>query len=228
MPEAGIALGLDHRRLADEASIGRDRDGLGRSWCSTTHDHASRLVGSMRSLDPFRATGTELQNALGDVRIDGDGLGRDAAGPAGHTSSAARAGGRPGLGSATHSPASQTAHRRGVGARGNIEVAERFLSVNLGGRAAGRISRIERRGRHKFATSSKPTSRSGADVASATCRSTDADERRLARVAGLRRRRAGIERMLQTLLGTDDLRRALAFAFDKAERDLAALMEMET
>jgi lysyl-tRNA synthetase class 2 len=71
-------LGWDHRRLADEV-VALVREALalvGREATLRDCTYRTLFVDAL-DLDPFTATPERLRDALGDVRIDGDGLGRD-------------------------------------------------------------------------------------------------------------------------------------------------------
>ena len=207
-------VGIDHRVLAEEvldlvamamALVGRvveRRTTTYRDWFRDQLD-----------LDPFLASESELHNALGEVRIDGDGLGRDdwldllvthrlqPALPAD-------------LALVVHDfPASQCALARVV-RRGDVAVAERF-ECYLGGRELAN-------GYHELSDAAEQARRFEADVAKRRARGQSEvaiDRRLLAALPALPDCAGvalGIERLLQSLLGSDDLRVTLAYAFAEA------------
>lgn len=207
-------VGIDHRALAEEvldlvamamALVGRTIERRTMSYRDWFRDRLG--------LDPLRASESELRNALGDVRIDGDGLGRDdwldllvthrlqPALPAD-------------LALVVHDfPASQCALARIV-RRGDIDVAERF-ECYLGGRELAN-------GYHELNDATEQARRFDADVAKRRARGQGEvaiDRRLLAALPALPDCAGvalGIERLLQSMLGSDDLRATLAFAFAEA------------
>ena len=207
-------VGIDHRVLAEEvldlvamamALVGRvveRRTTTYRDWFRDQLD-----------LDPFLASESELHNALGEVRIDGDGLGRDdwldllvthRLQPALPVD----------LALVVHDfPASQCALARVV-RRGDVAVAERF-ECYLGGRELAN-------GYHELSDAAEQARRFEADVAKRRARGQSEvaiDRRLLAALQALPDCAGvalGIERLLQSLLGSDDLRVTLAYAFAEA------------
>jgi lysyl-tRNA synthetase class 2 len=207
-------IGIDHRVLAEEvldfvaialALVGRAverRTTTYRDWFRDQID-----------LDPFLASESELGNALGDVRIDGEGLGRDdwldllvthrlqPMLPAD-------------LALIVHDfPASQCALARVV-RRGDVDVAERF-ECYLGGRELAN-------GYHELNNAAEQARRFEADVAKRRARGQRevvVDGRLLSALSALPDCAGvalGIERLLQSMLGSDDLRATLAYAFAEA------------
>jgi lysyl-tRNA synthetase class 2 len=207
-------VGFDHRVLADEvlklvasamALVGRSVD----RRTTTYRDWFRDQLG----LDPFLASESELRGALGDVRIDGGGLGRDdwldlivthRLQPALATN----------LALIVHDfPSSQCALARVV-RRDDIDVAERF-ECYLGGRELANgyheLNDAEEQRRRFEADIAKRRARGQADVA--IDRRLIAALPRLPDCAGVA---LGIERLLQTMLDSDDLRGTLAYAFADA------------
>ena len=207
-------VGIDHRALAEEvldlvamamALVGRTIERRTTSYRDWFRDRLG--------LDPFRASESELRNALGDVRIDGDGLGRDdwldllvthRLQPVLPDD----------LALVVHDfPASQCALARVV-RRGDVAVAERF-ECYLGGRELAN-------GYHELSDAAEQARRFEADVAKRRARGQSEvaiDRRLLAALQALPDCAGvalGIERLLQSLLGSDDLRVTLAYAFAEA------------
>lgn len=207
-------VGIDHRALADEvldlvettmALVGRAverRTTTYRDWFRDT-----------LAVDPFLASESELRNALGDVRIDGDGLGRDDWLDllVTHRLQPALAGD---FALVVHDfPASQCALARVV-QREDICVAERF-ECYLGGRELAN-------GYHELNDAGEQERRFEADIAKRRARGqieVAIDRRLLASLSALPDCAGvalGIERLLQTMLDSDDLRGTLAYAFADA------------
>ncbi|HWT17116.1 MAG TPA: EF-P lysine aminoacylase EpmA [Patescibacteria group bacterium] len=207
-------VGIDHRALAEEvlalvetamALVGRAierRTMAYRDWFRDRLD-----------LDPFLASESELRNALGDVRIDGDGLGRDDWLDLLITHRLQPALPKD-LALIVHDfPATQCALARVV-FRDDIAVAERF-ECYLGGRELAN-------GYHELNDAKEQRRRFEADVVRRRLRARPevAMDRRLVAAlpclpdcAGVA---LGIERLLQTMLDSDDLRVTLAYAFADA------------
>jgi lysyl-tRNA synthetase class 2 len=164
-------------------------------------------------LDPFLAPIEQLQRALGDVRIDGEGLGRDDWLDLLITH---RLQPRldPDLALIVHDfPASQCALARVV-SRDDVQVAERF-ECYLGGRELAN-------GYHELNDAAEQGGRFAADQLRRERRGQAAvpiDARLLEALPNLPDCAGvalGIERLLQALLGEHDLRAVLAYAFDRA------------
>jgi lysyl-tRNA synthetase class 2 len=207
-------VGSDHRALADEVLdlVATAMGLVGRAVERRTTTYREWFRDTL-AVDPFLASESELRNALGDVRIDGDGLGRDdwldllithrlqPALPAN-------------LALIVHDfPASQCALARIV-VRDDVAVAERF-ECYLGGRELAN-------GYHELNDAAEQSRRFDADVAKRRARGQRevAIDRlliaalpRLPDCAGVA---LGIERLLQTMLDSDDLRGTLAYAFADA------------
>jgi lysyl-tRNA synthetase class 2 len=207
-------VGIDHRALADEVLdlvstvLARVERRIERRT-TTYRDWFRDALG----IDPFLAAESELRNALGDVRIDGDGLGRDDWLDLLVTHRL-----QPLLASdlalVVHDfPASQCALARVV-RRDGIDVAERF-ECYLGGRELANgyheLNDAEEQRRRFEADVAKRRARGQADVA--------IDQRLLSSLPNLPDCAGvalGVERLLQTLLDSDDLRGTLAYAFADA------------
>ncbi|MBL0030285.1 MAG: EF-P lysine aminoacylase GenX [Rhodanobacteraceae bacterium] len=207
-------VGIDHHALADEVLelVGVAMRAVGRTLETRTTTYRDWFRDAL-SLDPFHASVGELRQALGDVRIDEDGLGRDdwldllithrlqPALPAD-------------LALIVHDfPASQCALARVV-RRDDVDVAERF-ECYLGGRELANgyheLNDAEEQSRRFLADLARRQARGQADIA--------IDQRLIAALPGLPDCAGvalGIERLLQTMLGTGDLRDVLAYAFDVA------------
>lgn len=207
-------VGIDHHALADEVLelVGAAMRTVGRHLETRTTTYRDWFRDAL-SLDPFHASVGELRQALGDVRIDEDGLGRDdwldllithRLQPALPVD----------LGLIVHDfPASQSALARVV-RRDEVDVAERF-ECYLGGRELANgyheLNDAEEQSRRFLADLARRRARGQADVA--------IDQRLIAALPGLPDCSGvalGIERLLQTMLGTGDLRDVLAYAFDVA------------
>ena len=207
-------VGIDHHALADEVLelVGVAMRAVGRTLETRTTTYRDWFRDAL-SLDPFHASVGELRQALGDVRIDEDGLGRDdwldllithrlqPALPAD-------------LALIVHDfPASQCALARVV-RRDDVDVAERF-ECYLGGRELANgyheLNDAVEQSRRFLADLARRQARGQADIA--------IDQRLIAALPGLPDCAGvalGIERLLQTMLGTGDLRDVLAYAFDVA------------
>lgn len=204
-------LGIDHRALANEVLdlIGLAMGQAGRQITRRTISYRDWFWTGL-ALDPFHASVGELRQALGDLRIDGAELGRDdwldllithrlqATLPAD-------------LALIVHDfPASQCALARIV-QRGDVQVAERF-ECYLDGRELAN-------GYHELNDAFEQTRRFEADLARRRARGLPEvaiDRHLLAALpkmpdcAGVA---LGIERLLQAMSGSDDLRDTLAYAF---------------
>ncbi|HQW81935.1 MAG: EF-P lysine aminoacylase GenX [Rhodanobacteraceae bacterium] len=207
-------VGIDQRKLAGEVLelVVAAMHLVGREVRTRTTTYRDWFRDSL-ALDPFLASDAELQQALANVRIDGAGLLRDdwldllvthRMQP--HLPSD--------LALIVHDfPASQCALARVVRCD-DVVVAERF-ECYLGGRELAN-------GYHELNDTVEQRSRFEADLVKRSARGQNEvtiDQRLLAALsmvpdcAGVA---LGIERLLQSMLATDDLRDALTFAFDAA------------
>ncbi|MBK7042590.1 MAG: EF-P lysine aminoacylase GenX [Rhodanobacteraceae bacterium] len=179
-------VGIDQRKLAGEVLelVVAAMHLVGREVRTRTTTYRDWFRDSL-ALDPFLASDAELQQALANVRIDGAGLLRD------------------------DCPASQCALARVVRCD-DVVVAERF-ECYLGGRELAN-------GYHELNDTVEQRSRFEADLVKRSARGQNEvtiDQRLLAALsmvpdcAGVA---LGIERLLQSMLATDDLRDALTFA----------------
>lgn len=207
-------VGIDHRALAEEVLelVAKSMALVGRVIERRTTSYRDWFR-DVLGIDPFRAPESELQHALGDVRIDGEGLVRDdwldllithRLQPALAVD----------LALIVHDfPATQCALARVVQREG-IEVAERF-ECYLGARELAN-------GYRELNDAGEQRRRFEADVAKRHARGqreVAIDQRLLTALPGLPDCAGvalGIERLLQSMLDTDDLRHALAYAFADA------------
>ncbi len=207
-------VGIDHRALAEEvlALVETTMALVGRAVERRTTTYRDWFRDRL-DLDPFLASESELRNALGDVRIDGDGLGRDDWLDllVTHRLQPALAGD---FALVVHDfPASQCALARVV-QREDVYVAERF-ECYLGGRELAN-------GYHELNDAGEQQRRFEADIAKRRARGqieVAIDRRLLASLSALPDCAGvalGIERLLQTMLDSDDLRATLAYAFADA------------
>ena len=207
-------VGIDHRMLAEEVLdlVATAMASIGRTIERRTTTYRDWFRGAL-AIDPFLASDSELRNALGDVRIDGEGLGRDDWLDliVTHRLQPMLPGA---LALVVHDfPASQCALARVV-VRDDVAVAERF-ECYLGGRELAN-------GYHELNEADEQRRRFEADVARRHARGqreVAMDERLIAALPGLPDCAGvalGVDRLLQAMLGTDDLRRALAYAFSDA------------
>lgn len=207
-------IGWDHQRLIDETAqlvdialslAGRKANLQRISWRD--------LYWNQLGLDPFVASKEHLQNALGDVRIDANGLDRDDWLDLLLTHRLQPAFPRDQLLAVYDYPASQAALARLR--MDDPPVAERF-ELYLGPLELAN-------GYHELTDATEQRARFGRDLA--TRRQRDAvippvDERLLAAMqsglppcAGVA---LGVDRLLMAMLDTDQIADVLAFAFDRA------------
>ena len=208
-------VGWDHHALADEAAT------LVQAALALAGRGARLLRCSYRDLylqgldlDPFNATDTQLRNALGDVQIDAEGLGRDDWLDLLMTHRLQPAFPRDQLLALHDYPASQCALAR-VRGEGADAVAERF-ELFLGPLELAN-------GYHELADGSEQRARFVRDVAVRATRGYAApplDDNLIAALghglpacAGVA---LGLDRLLMAMLGTNQIADVLAFDFGRA------------
>lgn len=207
-------VGIDHHALAEEVLdlVERAMRLAGRVIRRDTTTYRDWFRQGV-ALDPFAATLPELQAVLADIRIDGDGLSRDDWLDliVTHRLQPALA---DDLALVVHDfPASQCALAR-IARVGDVAVAERF-EVYLGGRELAN-------GYHELNDPAEQLRRFEADRARRRARgqSDVAIDHRLidalATMPDCAGVALGVERLLQAMIGTDDLRTVLAYAFGDA------------
>jgi len=207
-------VGIDHRALASEVQelVELAMALVGRSVVRRTICYRDWFRAAL-GLDPFLASERELQQALGDVRIEGGGLRRDDWLDLLVTHQL-----QPRLEAdvalVVHDfPASQCALARVI-ERDGMRVAERF-ECYLGGRELAN-------GYHELNDAREQRRRFEADLAVRRARGQAEVAMDLRLIAALPQLpdcagvALGIERLLQAMLGADDLGDVLAYAFANA------------
>jgi lysyl-tRNA synthetase class 2 len=208
-------VGWDHQRLIGE-TVELVQAALALVGRSARPAHASyrQLYRERLGLDPFVASDEQLRNALGDVQIDAEGLGRDDWLDLLMTHRLQPAFAQDQLLALYDYPASQCALAR-IRGQGADAVAERF-ELFLGPLELAN-------GYHELADAAEQRARFGRDIAVRTDRGHGAppvDEDLLAALAqGLPACAGvalGIDRLLMAMLGTDRIADVLAFDFARA------------